>query len=231
MQTGDAKAASQRAVVRDGCSILPARAGKGHPLNVSAADVVPLQAKKGAGVIPFAVSGGTVHFLFQITFSGRKTGYLIDFGGGVAPGEEYRETAVREFVEETETMYFADDVSKASRSVEAVAKQIPLVTGLFEKTLSANPHWCCMRVQADPGRPKDWRSFFIEFPYRDVEPLNREWEADTIGRFKKRRQLVWIAAHELLDIYQNTPDRLWKRVRELENPRDIIRDIRLSKVV
>ena len=35
----------------------------------------------GAGVIPFAVAEGKVSFLFQTTFSGRKVGHLIDFGG------------------------------------------------------------------------------------------------------------------------------------------------------
>ena len=37
----------------------------------------------GAGVIPFAVDAGEIQFLFQKTFSGRKVGYLIDFGGGL----------------------------------------------------------------------------------------------------------------------------------------------------
>ena len=64
----------------------------------------------GAGVIPFTVIDDEVYFLFQKTFTGRKVGYLIDFGGGLGEGEEYRETAVREFVEETETMYFSNDV-------------------------------------------------------------------------------------------------------------------------
>ena len=58
----------------------------------------------GAGVIPFSVSDSKVYFLFQTTFTGRKTGYLIDFGGGLGEGEDYREAAIREFIEETETM-------------------------------------------------------------------------------------------------------------------------------
>ena len=91
----------------------------------------------GAGVIPFAVIDGEVYFLFQKTFTGRKVGYLIDFGGGLGEGEDYRETAIREFVEETETMYFSNDVQRAIRTVEKVREQIPIVEALFDATLAA----------------------------------------------------------------------------------------------
>jgi 8-oxo-dGTP pyrophosphatase MutT (NUDIX family) len=171
----------------------------------------------GAGVIPFAVNEGKVYFLFQKTFTGRKVGYLIDFGGGLGAGEGYRETAIREFVEETETMYFSDDVHQANRTVESVENQIPIVEALFDETLTAHTDWCCRRAPGNPLKPKQWQTFFIEFPYRDIEVLNREWEADTVGRFKKRRELVWVSASDLLYIYENAPDKLWKRVRQLEN--------------
>lgn len=174
----------------------------------------------GAGVIPFCVRDGRVIFLFQSTFSGRKVGYFIDFGGGLGMGEEYRATAVREFVEETETMYFAQDLQQACRDANQVKQQIPIVETLFEKTLSIYPDWWCARLH-----PKSWRTYFIEFPYRDVDLLNREWRDDRVGRFKKRRELSWIAADELLAIYEHSPDRLWKRVRQLELAPDLIREI------
>lgn len=180
-------------------------------------------------MIPFAVSDSEVHFLFQTTFSGRKTGYLIDFGGGVGPGEDYQGAAVREFVEETETMYFSDDVSQACRTEESVENQIPVVEALFEETLTSSPDWWCKRTPGDLLRPKRWKTFFVEFPYRDIEALNREWEDDRTGRFKKRRELVWVAADELLAIYENNPDRLWKRVRQLENAPAVVDAIRQSK--
>ena len=185
--------------------------------------------KTGAGVIPFGVAQGKVHFLFQTVFSGRKTGFLIDFGGGLGAGEGFRLAAMREFVEETETMYFADDVSRAWRSRERIENQLPLVAQLFDKTLSANPDWWCRRLNDDPQRPKHWKTFFIEFPYRDVEILNREWEADRIGRFKKRRRLLWVGAEELLSLYRHEPERLWKRVRQLENAAAVVDSIRRSK--
>ena len=183
----------------------------------------------GAGVIPFAVSDGKVYFLFQMTFTGRKVGYLIDFGGGLGEGEDYRETAIREFVEESETMYFSDDVQQASRTVESVNNQIPIVRTLFDQTLTVHPDWCCRRAPGNPLKPKQWQTFFIEFPYRDIEMLNTEWENDTVGRFKKRRELVWVEADVLLAIYENVPDRLWKRVRQLENATETIRSIVQSK--
>jgi len=182
----------------------------------------------GAGVIPLAIDAGKLVFLFQKSFSGRKVGHLIDFGGGLGDGEGYRRTAVREFVEETETLYFADDLSTASRSEQRIAAQIPIVEALFDQTLSRHPNWWCRRAPGNPEKPKDWRSYFIEFPFRDVSPLNTAWAADTHGRFKKRRELLWIPADELLAIYSQSPDSLWKRVRQLEGAESLIREIKTS---
>lgn len=183
----------------------------------------------GAGVIPFAVNDGKVCFLFQTTFSGRKAGHLIDFGGGLGTGESYRETAIREFVEETETMYFADELQQASRTAARVRDQLPIVAALFDETLGPHPDWCCKRAPGNPLRPKRWKTFFIEFPYRDIGALNREWAADRTGRFKKRRELFWVAADELLAIYANDPDRLWKRVRQLERATETVHAIVQSR--
>ena len=38
-----------------------------------------------------------------------------------------------------------------------------------------------------------------------------------MGRFKKRRELVWVEAGDLLAICEKAPDKLWKRVQQLEN--------------
>jgi len=183
----------------------------------------------GAGVIPFTVTDGKVSFLFQTTFSGRKVGYLIDFGGGLGAGEDYKDTAIREFVEETETMYFADNVQQAYRSVQRVKSQLPVVKTLFNETLSVHPRWWCNRSPGNPLNPKLWRTFFIEFPYRDIEELNREWASDNSGRFKKRRELFWVSGNQLLAIYDHAPDKLWKRVRQLENAKETVHSILQSK--
>lgn len=179
----------------------------------------------GAGVIPLTIKDGQVMFLFQKTFTGRKVGHLIDFGGGLGEGEDYRATAVREFVEETETMYFSDDLSTASRSEQRVQAQISVVDKLFERTLSRYPHWWRQRKSVDPEKPKDWRSYFIEFPYRDISLLNREWALDSSGRFKKRRELAWVTADNLLKIYSESPDLLWKRVRQLRDANALVKEI------
>lgn len=181
----------------------------------------------GAGVIPFSVKEGQVQFLFQHTFTGSKVGYLIDFGGGLGDDENYRQTAIREFIEETETMYLSDDLHHACRSAERVTSQISVVEELFNRTLTAHPHWWCRREPGNSKTPKDWRSYFIEFPFRDLATMNHEWKSDVTGRFKKRRELVWISADHLLDIYARSPDKLWKRVRQLENAETLIREINL----
>jgi len=182
----------------------------------------------GAGVIPLTVKDGEVLFLFQRTFTGRKVGYLIDFGGGLSDKEDYRATAVREFVEETETMYLADNLQLAFRSEDQVREQIKAVEEIFERTLSLHPGWWCQRDPGNSKKPKDWRTYFIEFPFRDNTALNNEWQTDTIGRFKKRRELLWISAENLLNIYNNSPLDLWKRVRQLENAQTLIREIQSS---
>jgi len=184
----------------------------------------------GAGVIPLLVNDGQVQFLFQKTFSGRKAGYLIDFGGGSSDDETYRATAIREFVEETETMYLSSNLDLASRSFERVASQITVVEEIFERTLSAHPNWWCRREPGNARVPKDWRTYFIEFPFHDILGMNSEWKFDISGRFKKRRELIWVSAGELLDIYANSPDKLWKRVRQLENAETLINEIQTSLV-
>lgn len=179
----------------------------------------------GAGVIPFCVYRSEVYFLLQKTFFGRKAGYLIDFGGGLGEGEDFRSAAVREFIEETETLYFTDELQSAYRSVERVKQQLPIVKQLFDATLKEHPEWYCKRITINPDKPKQWQTFFIEFPYRDIETLNHEWQTDRLCRFKKRRELIWVAADDLLTIYQHFPEKLWKRVRQLDNAPNIIRMI------
>jgi hypothetical protein len=182
----------------------------------------------GAGVLPFALAEGRVAFLMQTVFEGRKSGLLNDFGGGSEPGESAMRTAAREFVEETETLYFATDAYTARRTPESVQAQLPVMQRYFDATLSVHPGWWCRRASPDPSKPKDWKTYFIEIPYRDVEPLNRLWEADGGARFKKRRQLHWLPASELVALYRSSPERLWKRVRQLENATALIMDIRDS---
>jgi 8-oxo-dGTP pyrophosphatase MutT (NUDIX family) len=177
----------------------------------------------GAGVIPFCVHEEQVLFLFHKTFSGRRAGHLVDFGGGEEPGENHRQTAIREFIEETETMYFSGNIHAAKLTPEHIQGQTPVLESLFDNTLRSHPDWWCRRESN--GRPRDWKTFFIEFEYRDLTAMNREWELDAGTRFKKRRELQWVPADTLTDIYAHAPDRLWKRVRQLVNVKATIRSI------
>ena len=64
----------------------------------------------GAGLLPFCKHNNDIYFLLQTKFEGRKAGFLNDFGGGQDFGETYLQTAIREFVEETEG-FFLDNSS------------------------------------------------------------------------------------------------------------------------
>ncbi len=180
----------------------------------------------GASVIPFCVQDTRLLFLFHKTFSGRRAGQLVDFGGGAEQGETHRQTAIREFIEETETMYFCDNLHTASLTQARIQVQTALLESLFDRTLQNHPDWWCRREQG--GRIRDWKTFFIEFEYRDVTAMNREWKRDAGTRFAKRRELLWIPADSLCDLYAHSPGHLWKRVRQLVNAKQTIQAIQHS---
>ena len=181
--------------------------------------------KRGAGLIPFARRGDGVEFLFHRTFSGRRAGLLVDFGGGSRPGEPQSDTALREFVEETEAMYLADDIHQVDRSERFVQAQLPQLRESFARTQEAYPHWWCRRRPAAGKPSKEWKTFFVELEYRDPAAMNRAWADDDGQRFAKRRELVWVPAPKLLEIFRHNPERLWTRLRQLEDPLPIIREI------
>ncbi len=179
----------------------------------------------GAGVIPVSVVKGKTYFLFQKSFSGRKVGHLIDFGGGLGANETYRQTAIREFVEETDTLYFSSDPRRAARTAPEVAAQIRVVDALFDETLGRHPDWWRRRIPGEGPTPKDWVTFFVQFPFRNLTVLNEQWANDRVGRFKKRRELLWVSADQLIEIYDRRPQLLWKRVRQLQNAPELITTI------
>jgi 8-oxo-dGTP pyrophosphatase MutT (NUDIX family) len=188
----------------------------------------------GAGVIPFSTYNETVYFLFQKTFRSRKMGYLIDFGGGIDEGESYQQAAIREFVEETETLFLCeneDEIQIAQKTDSRISHQIDIMTSLFDKTLIKHPNNCCRRKPGHKIPPKDWKTFFIEVEYRDLTLINLQWEKDaesstkSSNRFSKRRALHWVSAHDLLLIYKHNPKKLWKRVRQLEGATKVIQEI------
>lgn len=190
----------------------------------------------GAGVIPFATYNQQVHFLFQTVFSGRKTGYFIDFGGGLNEGETHQQTAAREFIEETETMFFShsiEAVKSAKKTPSQIACQLPIMTKLFDHTLQKHPNWWCQREPGNKTPPKDWVTFFIEVNYQDVNAMNQEWKQKEgrQTRFSKRRELHWVNADQLLNIYEHHPEKLWKRVRQLVNARAVIQEIKQEKSI
>jgi 8-oxo-dGTP pyrophosphatase MutT (NUDIX family) len=181
--------------------------------------------KTGAGVIPFAWVEGTPRFLFHKTFSGRRAGLLVDFGGGSRAGETQYQTAAREFVEETEAMFFADSCNNASDRQAQMESQYQLMLQLIENTQSQHPQWWCRRVSVNNDKPRDWKTYFVEVDYRDVDEMNTAWAEDKHGRFRKRRELLWLTAAQLLDVFDNRPETLWTRVRELGGASDIVRAI------
>jgi len=185
--------------------------------------------KAGAGVLPFALHAGQVRFLFHKTFSGRRAGLLVDFGGGARMGETAIEAAAREFVEETEGLFLAPDIRQAARAGGEYQRQLQQMQVLLARTQDEHPEWHCHR-HVPPGKPaRNWRTFFIELAYRDVAGMNAAWAADAGERFKKRRELLWVPAAQLLEIFAHQPGQLWKRVRELEGVPEVIAAIRQAR--
>jgi hypothetical protein len=183
-----------------------------------------MKVKTGGSVIPVAGHGRLCHFLFHKTFSGRRAGLLVDFGGGSRVGESLLQTAAREFVEETEAMFFAPDCNTDLES--QFDPQNRLMMQLIEQTLQRNPAWWCGRRSSVGARPRDWRTFFVEVDYKDPLAMNAAWAHDSTGRFKKRRELIWLTADELLGVIDNEPEALWKRIREYDKLREIVLAIR-----
>jgi hypothetical protein len=181
--------------------------------------------KKGAGVIPFAWLDGNACFLFHKTFTGRRAGLLVDFGGGSQSAENQYQTAAREFIEETEAMFFADSCNADSDTRMQTESQYRLVLKMIEHTQSQHPEWWCRRGRVNDAKPRDWKTFFVEVDYRDIDDMNTAWAEDKHQRFRKRRELLWLSADQLLDAFDNRPETLWTRVRQLEGASDVVRAI------
>ena len=120
-------------------------------------------------------------------------------------------------------MFFAGKHEAAPGS--AFQSQYKLMLQLIEQTQLHHPGWFCHRRNRDGGRPGNWRTFFVEVKYRDLSGMNAAWAQDTTGRFRKRRELLWLPTDRLLDTIVNTPDALWKRIREYEGMRDVVLEI------
>ncbi|MCB1760925.1 MAG: hypothetical protein KDI68_14235 [Gammaproteobacteria bacterium] len=180
---------------------------------------------KGAAIIPFASDRGRLRFLLHTTFTGRRKGLLVDFGGGGRTGESAAATAAREFVEETEGMYFGDTRGYLQMRSGEIARQQSLIQRRIEATLAQHPGWQCQR-QASGGKiTRTWQTFFVEIDYRPVTELNRLWAEDDEQRYRKQRELIWMPASRLLECYRAHPERLWNRLREYQGVEEIVEQI------
>ncbi|MCU7833822.1 MAG: hypothetical protein KZQ83_01115 [gamma proteobacterium symbiont of Taylorina sp.] len=94
--------------------------------------------KKGAGIIPYTHHNNTLYFLFHKTFKGRRAGLLVDFGGASNDDENYHQTAIREFIEETEGMFFSDDINNLNQNINV---QFTVLENLLHKTQKQHPEW------------------------------------------------------------------------------------------
>jgi len=182
--------------------------------------------KQGAGIIPFARHGNSTYYLFHKTFKGRRAGLFVDFGGGSRVGESFEETAIREFIEETEAMFFAQDIHN---SYAEVNRQKKLIATLIENTQQAHPDWWLKRLNSKNNTLRNWKTFFIQVDYKKLNAMNKAWKNDRQYRFVKRRELFWLSSQELLELIDNTPEKLWQRVRQLQNLRELVLEINASK--
>eukprot|EP01124_Arcella_intermedia_P020431 TRINITY_DN27905_c0_g1_i1.p1 TRINITY_DN27905_c0_g1~~TRINITY_DN27905_c0_g1_i1.p1 ORF type:complete len:207 (+),score=28.51 TRINITY_DN27905_c0_g1_i1:50-670(+) len=176
--------------------------------------------QQGAGVVPFAVHNGEVLFLLHKTFQGAKKGTLIDWGGSTESRETPLQTAAREFVEETECMYFASDIpSHLSRKSEPErTKQIALVEELLGKGTVGycNSHFGLL----------SYRAFFAQFPYRDLSTINKRFQKAKEYGLEKTRQLEWVTTEQLLEgLSDKSSTPLFVRLKNINNLSKIVIDI------
>ena len=122
-------------------------------------------------------------------------------------------------------MFFSDSCNDDSVTRMQMKSQYQLMLQLIENTQRKHPQWWCKRGSVNTEKPRDWKTYFVEVDYRAPDDMNTAWAADKYDRFKKKRELFWLTAAQLLDVFDNRPEALWKRVRELEGASDIVRSI------
>lgn len=177
--------------------------------------------KNGAGVLPFAVDErGAVHFLFHRTFRGKKQGSLIDWGGAVDATDWMRGpmwTAAREFSEEMEGLFYSDDPIGEPNPRGNIGADTTRTYEALQACHNAHPRWSVSHSFFHAHY--NYRLFFLQVDHRDVGRMNARFAAEcrpgARGGFHKRRELVWIDAHTLMDHLRSTDGRLFVRLHTL----------------
>eukprot|EP01098_Paradermamoeba_levis_P010869 TRINITY_DN4583_c0_g1_i1.p1 TRINITY_DN4583_c0_g1~~TRINITY_DN4583_c0_g1_i1.p1 ORF type:complete len:207 (-),score=26.86 TRINITY_DN4583_c0_g1_i1:22-642(-) len=163
-----------------------------------------------AGILPYTVYNGEVHFLFQTPSSGRKMGFFMDFGGSKKEGDaDLYCTAVREFCEETACCFFVDKDSLLSTgdvtalmATEDVQKKME---GLVEKlkTPEKQQIWHCVKFRRFRN---NYHFFIVPFPYLDPAIPTKAFS----NHSSKKRTYQWIP---LSKVQQQLTRTIWHRLR------------------
>uniref|UniRef100_A0A6C0AZW4 Nudix hydrolase domain-containing protein n=1 Tax=viral metagenome TaxID=1070528 RepID=A0A6C0AZW4_9ZZZZ len=123
-----------------------------------------------AGIVPYTISNGYTYFLLGKETSNNK---WSGFVGGSEPGETPRKTAIREFHEETATIF-----TNANGYIE---KQLTLIEPIIEKTSTGKTVYI----------------WFVEFPaYVDFLQFYINKQILNEKHFKEKSELRWFSFYE-----------------------------------
>lgn len=138
-----------------------------------------------AGVIPYTVHNDRLYFLFGRDY---KTGEICDFGGGRKKNETSKDTAIREFKEET--------------------------NGIFSKLYSDTCFDRAVKVVCKLPRPKNM-IFFLPVKPKWINIAKSEFMQNNKHPNKEITTLVWIDEYQYERlVYKRTSKlKIWEKLR------------------
>jgi len=157
----------------------------------------------GAGVLPFYIDQEKkeIFFLFHRIFRGKKKGFVVDWGGSTEPKELPQVTACREFIEETEGMFFAQDVNDSDKSPRTITLQTQQGLNLLHRT----QRYCqAEHFLSSPKSLLTYHLFLIETGNRPrlAQQMNERYSREEKA-FSKRREVFWLSGAQVIDLLRD----------------------------
>ncbi len=148
-----------------------------------------------AGVIPYVIINNSIYFLLGVD---NRTKELTDFGGGVKASENSIEGAIREFREETNSIFGKKMYSEGAFSDCITVSDCVKMTILFKKI---DKKWI-----ANASRKFYFRTKYTQgLRYQEIDKLLWIHEMDfrTMVRHNNLNFILWEKIRRFLKMYNN----------------------------